>query len=171
MSTTLSKRKSTVRFAYVVFNSISVYLFVITFAIKSKYANYKSHWNILVFCDQWNMMSDLNMSHEKMSYFVSFLLFGLTVVIKLRSFDFESHWNVLIFFDKKNIVLILNMFQGKIFDFVSSPLFRFTLVIKLTNFDFETHWNILICFDEKRYGVGFKYVSRKNVWFCFISIA
>ena len=36
-------------------------------------------------------MSDLNMSDEKMSDFVSFLLFGFTVVIKLRNFDFESH--------------------------------------------------------------------------------
>ena len=35
------------------------------------------------------MMSDLNMSFEKMSDFVSFSLFGFTVVIKLRNFDFE----------------------------------------------------------------------------------
>ena len=37
------------------------------------------------------MMSDLNMSDEKMSDLVSFPLFGLTAVAKLRSFDFESH--------------------------------------------------------------------------------
>ena len=32
------------------------------------------------------MMSNLNMSHGKMSDFVSFPLFGFTVVIKLRDF-------------------------------------------------------------------------------------
>ena len=36
-------------------------------------------------------MSDLNMSHRKMSDFVSFSLFAFTLVIKLRNFDFESH--------------------------------------------------------------------------------
>ena len=34
------------------------------------------------------MMSDLTMSYEKMSDFVSFPLFGFTVVIKLRNVDF-----------------------------------------------------------------------------------
>ena len=46
-------------------------------------------------------MSDLNMSHEKMSDFVSFPLFGFTLFIKLRNFDFESHWNTSLFLDKK----------------------------------------------------------------------
>ena len=36
-------------------------------------------------------MSDLNMSHGKISDFVSFPLLGFTLVIKLRSFEFESH--------------------------------------------------------------------------------
>ena len=45
-------------------------------------------------------MSDLNMSHGKMSNFVSFSLFGFTLVIKLRNFDLEGHENTLIFFDK-----------------------------------------------------------------------
>ena len=47
------------------------------------------------------MNSDLNMSHGKMSDFVSFLLLGFTLIIKLRNFDFESHSNAVIFFDKK----------------------------------------------------------------------
>ena len=47
--------------------------------------------DILAFCDQWNMMSDLNMSREKMSDFVSCVLFGFPSVIKLRKFDFENH--------------------------------------------------------------------------------
>ena len=37
------------------------------------------------------MLSDLNMSHGKMSDFVSIPLFGFTLVIKLGYFDFESH--------------------------------------------------------------------------------
>ena len=47
------------------------------------------------------MTSDLNMSHGKMSDFVSLLLLGFTLIIKLRNFDFESHSNAVIFFDKK----------------------------------------------------------------------
>ena len=35
-----------------------------------KSANYKSHWNILVFYNHWKIMPDLNKSHEKMSHFV-----------------------------------------------------------------------------------------------------
>ena len=46
-------------------------------------------------------MSDLNMSHGKISDFVSFPLFGFTLVMKLRNFDFEIHCNTGIFFDKK----------------------------------------------------------------------
>ena len=41
------------------------------------------------------MLPDLNMSHEKMSGFVSFPLFGFTLVINLRNFDFEGHENTL----------------------------------------------------------------------------
>ena len=62
---------------------MSVYLFVFTFAMKLKDINYQSHWNIfVVFCDQWKIMSNLNISHEKMSDSVSFLLLAFTVVIK-----------------------------------------------------------------------------------------
>ena len=39
-------------FAYVSFNLISSYFFVLTFAMKLKGANYKIQCNILVFCDQ-----------------------------------------------------------------------------------------------------------------------
>ena len=82
------------------------------------------------------MMSDLNMSHRKMSCFVSLPLFGFTLIIKLRHFDSERNWNNLIFFDKKNMTSDLNM--------SSFPLFVFTLVIKLRNFHFESsHWNTL----------------------------
>ena len=41
------------------------------------------------------MVLNLNMSHGKMSDFVSFLLFGFTLVIKLRKFDLESYIEIL----------------------------------------------------------------------------
>ena len=44
--------KNTVRFARVLFDLISLYLFVLTFTMKLKDANYKSHRNILLFSDQ-----------------------------------------------------------------------------------------------------------------------
>ena len=47
------------------------------------------------------MTSNLNVPHEKMTDFVSFLLFRFTLVIKLRNFDFENHRNTLIFFYQK----------------------------------------------------------------------
>ena len=109
------------------------------------------------------MMSDLNMSHEKMSDLFSFPLFGFTLVIKLRNFDVESHWNTLIFFDKKNMVSALNMFHGKMSDFVSFPLFGFTLVIKLRKFDFESQWNTLLFFDKKN-------VSDLNISFVWFGV-
>ena len=36
-------------------------------------------------------MSDMNMSHEQISDFVSFPLFGFTLVIEVRKVEFESH--------------------------------------------------------------------------------
>ena len=47
------------------------------------------------------MVSDLNMSHGKMSDSLSFPLFGFTLVMKQKDFDFEGHLNTLISFDKK----------------------------------------------------------------------
>ena len=37
------------------------------------------------------MVSDLNMSNEKMSDFVSCTLFGFILAIKLKNVDFEGH--------------------------------------------------------------------------------
>ena len=76
-------------------------MFGFTFATKLKGANYKSHRNILVFCNQWNLMSDLNMSHEEISGFISLSLFGFTLVIKLKFLFWKSlkYYNI---FNKKN---------------------------------------------------------------------
>ena len=62
------------------FDFISFYLFMITFAMKLK-----------VFCEKWKILSDLSISHEKRSDILFLLLFKLTVVIKLTNFDFA--WN------------------------------------------------------------------------------
>ena len=78
----------------------SLYLFVFTFEMKLRSDNYKIHWNILVFCNQWKIKNS-NTSHGKMSDFVSFLLFCFTLVtlgVKLKNFYFGSQWNTLVFF-------------------------------------------------------------------------
>ena len=123
-------RKDTVRFAHVKYKFISLNLIRFTFTMKLKSPNYKNHWNILVFYDQWKVISDVSMSHWKMSDFNSIPLFGFTLVIKLRILDFESHWNIFIFFDKERYGVRFDMPHGKMSDFVSFPLFGFTLVIK-----------------------------------------
>ena len=94
---------NTARYAYLLLNFISLYLFVLTFAMPFNDAKHKSQWNILVFCYQLKkMMLDFNMSHENVSDFVSRPLLGFTVVIKLTNFDFETHWHTSIFFDKRD---------------------------------------------------------------------
>ena len=79
---------------------ISLYFVCAPFCSEIERCQYKSHWNILVFCYQWKMMSDLNMSQWKISDFVSFSLLRFTLVLKQRNLDFESHWNTLIFFSE-----------------------------------------------------------------------
>ena len=50
-------------------------------------------------------MSDLNMSHGKMSDFVSFPLLGFSLVIKLRNFGFKNYlWYVRLRFVLPNSV-------------------------------------------------------------------
>ena len=49
---TLQITKNSARFTHAPFHFISFYLFVFTFAIKLKEANYTKHFNILVNCDQ-----------------------------------------------------------------------------------------------------------------------
>ena len=121
----------------------------------------------LVFCHQWNMMSDLNMSREKISDFVSFLLFGFPSVLKLGNFDFESHWNTLIFLIKIYMTSDLNMSHGKMSGFVSFPLFGFTLVVKLRNFDIWSHWNTSIFFWSKQKRCQICICPLKQFWIWF----
>ena len=58
-----------------------------------------------------DMTSDLNMTHRKMSDFVSLPLVGFALVTKLKNVDFESHWITLIFFIKICQISILPVKQ------------------------------------------------------------
>ena len=69
------------------------------------------------------MVSDMNMSHGKMSDFVSFPQFGFTLVIKFRNFGFKSHWNILILFDKE-IMSDLIMSCQTVCDLIQASLFE-----------------------------------------------
>ena len=89
-------------------------MFVLTFTLKLKDTNYKNHWNNLVLCDQWNMTSVLNMSHGKMSDFVSFVLLAFSLVIKLRNFNFDIHSNNLIFLIKKMMSDLKNVLSNSV---------------------------------------------------------
>ena len=76
------------------YNFVLFWLFEFTLFIKLRNFDFESHWNTLIFLNTLNkkdMLSDLNMTHGKMSDFDSFLLFGFNLVIKLRNFNFEGH--------------------------------------------------------------------------------
>ena len=133
--------------------------------MRSKTANYKSHWNILVFYDQWKITSDLNKSLGKMSDFVSFPWFGFILVIKLRNFNFESHWGTLICPDEKSVRFEYVPWKNFWFCFIFIFLFFSHRIEQISS-----NWNTSIYFDKKRYSVTFEYVPWKNVWLCFISI-
>ena len=105
-------KENVVRFAHVTFDFISLYFFVLTFAMKSKDAKYKSHRNVLVFYKQRKMWTNFKKFHEQISDFVSFPLFhfhwfGFIFVAKLRDFGFESHSNTLIVFDEETLNFIV----------------------------------------------------------------
>ena len=155
--------KNTVRFAHSTCSVISLYLCVLTFAVRMKSIDnndlvsyeqrkIKSDLNMpnrKICFDKKYMMSDLNMSHGKIYDFASFSLFGFTSVIKLRNSDFKIHWNTLTYFGEKIYGVRFEYVPWKMSDFVSFPLLGFTLLIKLRNSDFESHGNIFIFFDKK----------------------
>ena len=139
-------------------NFISLSLFVFTFAMKLKSANYKIHWNVLALYDHWKIMSDLDVFHGKLSGFVSFPSFGFTLVIKLKNFDLESHWNTLTFLDKKR-------YSVRFKDVTWKNVWIFFISIVWVHFIHKT----------KKFGFGrslkyfnvfwFDYVPSNSVWF------
>ena len=78
---------------------VSLPLFGLISLIKMRNYNFESHWNfdkfdikkLWYFFDKKHITSDFNMSHKKMSDFVSLPLFGFTIVIKMGNYDFEGH--------------------------------------------------------------------------------
>ena len=62
-----------------------------------------------------DMLLDVNMSHGKMSDFVSFSMLGFTLVITLRNFDY---WNSSNFLDKKKMMWDLIMSSETVSDLV-----------------------------------------------------
>ena len=102
---------------HVPFGFVSLYLFTLTFAPKLKDTSYKSHWNILLFSNQWKIMSNLNMLHGEMSDFVSFPLFGFTLVINLRNLILKVI-KILQYFLIKEMVRDLNMSCQTVSDLV-----------------------------------------------------
>ena len=96
--------KNEVRFEYVSWKMsdfVSFLLVGFSLVLKFRNFNFETHWNILIFFDKKDIMSDLNMYDGKIADFVSFSLFGLILVIKLKNFDFQSYWNTLVFFNQE----------------------------------------------------------------------
>ena len=69
------------------------FLYVLTFVMKLKYANYESHWNILAFWDQSKIISDLNMSHEKNAWFCFIFIVWVHFSYKTEKFWFRKSLN------------------------------------------------------------------------------
>ena len=135
---TLRPIKNDVRFEYVSRKNVW-FCFIsnvwVQLVIKLRNFDFESDWNALVFFDQKNMGSDLNICHGKMSDFVSFLLFGFTLVIKLRNFEFENHWNTLIFCNKK-MMSDLDMPYQTVSDLVKAFLFVLNFWQQVEKYEF-----------------------------------
>ena len=65
--------------------------FGFTVVTKLRKFDFKSHRDTSIFFDKKGIITDLNMSHGKVSDFVSFPLFRFTLVIKLKNFDFKIY--------------------------------------------------------------------------------
>ena len=66
-----------------------------------------SHWNILVLCVQWKMMSDLNISHGKRSDFFFIFIVWVHFSHKTEKFLFSESLKYLIYiFWSKNMMEI-----------------------------------------------------------------
>ena len=71
--------------------------------MRLKDANYKRHLNILVFCDQWKMMWDLNMSHGKKIQFCFISIVWIHFSQKTEKFWFKKSLKYFNIFLIKNI--------------------------------------------------------------------
>ena len=72
--------KDNVRFEHVTCSFISLYLCVLTFAVRIKSIDYKYNWNNdLVTYDQRKIMSDLNMSNGKICFEKKYMVSDLNM--------------------------------------------------------------------------------------------
>ena len=112
-----------------------------------------------------DMVSDLNMSHGKMSSFVSFPLLSFTLVIKLRNSDFESHWNILVYFDKRERHAVrFTYVPWKDVLFCLIFILKVHLSHKTGKFWFYRSAKYFNIFWQKNY-IRFGYVLSNSVWF------
>ena len=81
--------KKGVRFEYVFIVSFPLYEFTLVIKLRIPILKVVEIYKYILI--KKYMLSDLNMSHGKMSDNVSFPLFRFTLVIKLRDFDFKDH--------------------------------------------------------------------------------
>ena len=157
--------KNTVNFAHLSFSFILLYFFVLTFVIKLKSANYKSHWNILVIYNQWKIMSDLK---NVWICFISIVWFQFSH--KTQKFRFWRSLKYFNIFDKKR--------YGVRFEYVPwKNVGECFISIAWVHFSYKTEkcwfWrplHNLIFFDKNRYGARIEYVPWKNISVFFISI-
>ena len=158
-------------------------------AIKQRNLDLESFWNSLIFFDKKYMTSDLNMSHGKMSDFVSFSLFGFTLMMMMmmmNCFCGMVDWRKAF-----SLISSRNHCQrsspSRISDtpragfepaqslssglvewscavvITTTPRRHKALAIKLRNFHFQSHWNTLTFFYQKN--VRLQHVLSNNVWF------
>ena len=99
----------------------------------------------LYFVINKKMITDLNISHRKMSEFISIQLFPFTLVIKLQSFDFEIQWNISIFLIENHVTFEYVPWKNAWFCFVSNVWVNFSHKTSW-NFHFECHWNTWLFF-------------------------
>ena len=94
------------------------------------------------------MITDLNISHRKMSEFISIQLFPFTLVIKLQSFDFEIQWNISIFLIENHVTFEYVPWKNAWFCFVSNVWVNFSH--KTKKFPFWKSLKYLTIFYHKK---------------------
>ena len=85
--------KNNVRFEYVPWKNVCfcfIFIVWVQFSHKTEKFRFRKSLKYFNIFDKKDMVSDLNMSHRRMSDFVSFPLFAFTLVTKVRNFDFEG---------------------------------------------------------------------------------
>ena len=147
-------KKNTVRFEHALFDFILLYLFVLTFAMKLKDVNYKSHCNY--FGIFWTVKNDVRFEyvHRKNFWFCFISIVWVRLVIKLRDSAFGSHWNTLIFFNKRRYDVRFEYVRWKYVwwcCFIFIVWVYFSHETKKFRFSNSLKYFTLISFDKKKW--------------------